>query len=220
MCHCVEAVQLQILHSADFQHFPVVLVIQRREVLESQHLNLSRMMWAFAREAESWDRWSSGHQARPLTMHRASAGGVILPTASQSLAGWMAIANPVELALHMIGGRSCIPGNGCAFQAWNHASPFLMQSSLVSVSNTVLKMQIRDMSSRVFCDLLYSGRPGIEKVTTGKEVYTKAGGVPFVSLRNYSPWGVGQSWRYCKTRPTRGEVGASSCSFPWFQKSV
>ena len=32
--------------------------------------------------------------------------------------------------------------------------------------------------------------------------------------------GVGRSRRYCNTGPTRGEVGASSCIFSQFQKSV
>jgi hypothetical protein len=32
--------------------------------------------------------------------------------------------------------------------------------------------------------------------------------------------GVGRAWRYCKSRPTRGEVGASSCIFSSIQKSV
>ena len=37
---------------------------------------------------------------------------------------------------------------------------------------------------------------------------------------DYSLVGVGRSRRYCNTGPTRGEVGASSCIFSQFQKSV
>lgn len=37
---------------------------------------------------------------------------------------------------------------------------------------------------------------------------------------DFSRVGVGRSRRYCNTGPTRGEVGASSCIFSQFQKSV
>ena len=46
------------------------------------------------------------------------------------------------------------------------------------------------------------------------------GELNYLWIWRFSPRGVGRSWRYCNTRPTRGKVGASPCIFSQFQKSV